>query len=88
MTKVQIVSSKNSAWYLFCSKKCYKNENTIRDVNKMLFENLLFIVFYQKLLAAIIYMNKDIAKAQPMWKEPVEANLPRYYNSDSMNTKA
>ena len=45
MIKVQIISSKNSAPNLFCPKKNYKNENMI--INKMLFENPVFIVFYQ-----------------------------------------
>ena len=42
MIKVQIVSSKNSAPNL---KTNYKNENMI--INKISFENSVFIVFYQ-----------------------------------------
>ena len=45
MIKVQIVSSKNSAPNLFCPNKTYKNENMI--INKISFENPVFIVFYQ-----------------------------------------
>ena len=63
MTKVQIVSSKNSAWYLFRSKKGYKSE-IWSETNKILFENLVFTVFYQKILATIIYVSKNIAKMQ------------------------
>ena len=32
MIKVQIVSSKNSAPYLFCPKKDYKNENLFEKI--------------------------------------------------------
>ena len=63
MIKVQIRSSKNSASNLFCPKKNYKNENMI--INKLLFENLVFILFYQYLLASIIYINKITVKVQP-----------------------
>ena len=45
MIKVQIVSSKNSTPNLFCPKKNYKNENMI--INKISFENPVFIVFSQ-----------------------------------------
>ena len=31
MNKEQIVSSKNSGWYLFYSKKGYKNKNMITN---------------------------------------------------------
>ena len=42
MTKIQIVSSGNSTWYLFCSKKGYKIEN-VKCKNKKSFENLVFL---------------------------------------------
>ena len=31
-------------------------------INKILFENPIFVVFYQYFLAAIIYINKNFAK--------------------------
>ena len=34
-------------------------------MNKILFENPVFTVFYQKLLATRIYINKNIAKVRP-----------------------
>ena len=52
MTKVQIVSSGNSAWYLFCSKKGYEIEN-VKYKNKKPFENLAFTVLYLKLYNSI-----------------------------------
>ena len=61
MIKIQIVSAKNSAWYPFCYKKGYKNENMIQN-NKILFENAVFTLLYQKLLATIIYINKALLK--------------------------
>ena len=75
MTKVQIVSSRNSAPNLFCSKKNYKNK-----------KNPVFIVFYKKLLATIIYVNKNIAKAQSRFRGQGEVNQPCYYTSVSMIT--
>ena len=85
MIKVQIVSSKNVAWYRFCSKKDYKNKNMI--INKISFENSVITVFYQKLLATIIYINKNITKAQARLRGQVEANQPHYYTSISMITR-
>ena len=51
MITLQIVSSKNSARYLFCPKKGYRNENMKR--NKRLFESPAFTVFYQKYIKKI-----------------------------------
>ena len=84
MTKIRIASSKNSAWYLFCSEKCHKNKNMIL---KILFENPVLTAFYQKQLVTITHINKNIAKAQPSLRGPVEANQPRYYTSISMITR-
>ena len=54
----------------------------------MLFENPVFTVFYEKLLATIIiYINKNITIAQPRLQDPVEANQPCYYTSVSMITR-
>ena len=75
MAKVQIVSSKNLAWYLW------------QEINKISFENPVFTVFYQKLLAIIIYINKNITKEQPRLRGQVEANQPRYYTSIPMITR-
>ena len=72
MTKVQFVSSKNSAWDFFCSKKGYKNKNMIW--NKILIKNPVFMMFYQKLLATILYITKKIAKVQPSLRGQVAAN--------------
>ena len=44
-------------------------------------------MFYQKLLAARIYINKNIVKAKQRFRGPVEANPPRSYTSVSMITK-
>ena len=85
MIKVQIVSSKNSAPNLFCPKKNYKNESMI--INKISFQNPVFIVLYQLLLASIIYVNKNIAKAQPGFPAQVKVNQPCYYTSISMITR-
>ena len=52
----------------------------------MSFENLVFRVFYQKLLAIRIYTKKNIAEAQPRLRGQVEANQPRYYTSVAMIT--
>ena len=46
----------------------------------MLFENPVFTVFYQKLLTTIIYINENIAKAEPRLRGQVQANQPNYYN--------
>ena len=51
--------------------------------NKILFENFVFTVFYQKLLSTRIYKNKIIAKAQPRLRGQVEVNQPCYYTSIS-----
>ena len=77
MNTAQIVSSRNLTRYLFCSKKGYKNENMIRN-KKISFENPVFTVFYQNLLATRIYINKNIAKAPPRLRVQVEADQPRY----------
>ena len=61
MITEQIVISKNSVRYLFCSKKDYKNENMIRN-NKISFENLVLTMFYQKLLAIRTYTKKTLLK--------------------------
>ena len=53
--------------------------------NKILLENPAFIVLYQKLLATRIYIDKNIAKAQPRLRDQVERNRPGYYTSVSMN---
>ena len=47
-------------------------------------------MFYQKILATITQINKNIAKAQPKLQRQVAANQPRYYTSISMiaRTKA
>ena len=55
--------------------------------NKILFENHVLTAFCQKQLATITHMNKNIAKAQPSLRGPVEANQPRYYTSISMITR-
>ena len=72
MIKVEIVSSKNST--LFCSMEGYKNENMI--INK---ENIIgkscFTVFYQKLSATIIYINKIIACEVKMKQTNLAATL-------------
>ena len=59
-------------------------------MNKVSFENPIFTVFYQKLLATIMYINKNIAKVQPRFRGQVEVNQPCYYTSISMiiRTKA
>ena len=44
-------------------------------------------MFCQKLLATIIYINKNIPKVQPRLQGPVEANQPRYCTSFSMITR-
>ena len=44
----------------------------------MLFENPVFTVFYQKLVAARICINKNMAKAQPRLRDQVEAKQPLY----------
>ena len=54
----------------------------------MLFENPVFTMFYEKLLATIIiYINKNITIAQPRLQDPVEANQRCYYTSVSMITR-
>ena len=53
----------------------------------MLFENPVFTVFYQKLLATIIYINKNIAKAEPRLRDQVQENQPSYYTSSSIIAK-
>ena len=55
--------------------------------NKILFENPVLTAFYQKQLVTITHINKNIAKAQPSLRGPVEANQPRYYTSISMITR-
>ena len=85
MTKVQIISFENSAWYVFCFRKGYKNKSIIR-ITKM-FENSIFTVFSQKLLATVRYINENIPKAQPgLWGQ-VEANQSHYYTSILMITR-
>ena len=54
----------------------------------MLFENLVFRVFYQKRLAIRIYTKKNIAKAQSRLRGQVEANQPLHYTSVAMITTA
>ena len=44
-------------------------------------------MFYQKLLAAKIYINKNFATAQPRLRGQVEANQPCYYNSVLMTAR-
>ena len=48
-------------------------------------ENPVFIMFYLLMfyvfLATIIYVNKNIAKAQPVFWGQVEVNQPCYYTS-------
>ena len=56
-------------------------------MNKVSFENPIFTVFYQKLLATIMYINKNIAKVQPRFRGHVEENQPSYYISVSMITR-
>ena len=58
-------------------------------MNKISFENCysVFIVFYEQLLASIIYVNKNIAKAQPRFRGQVKVNQPCYYTSISMITR-
>ena len=56
-------------------------------INKISFENPVFIVFYQQLLASIIYVNKNIAKAQPEFRTQVKVNQPYYYTLISMITR-
>ena len=85
MIKVQILSSKNSGPNLFCPKKNYKNENMM--IKKISFENPVFIVFYQWLLASIIYVNKNIANAQPGFRGQVKVKQPCYYTSISIITR-
>ena len=51
MITIQIVKSKNSARYLFCSKKGCKNENMVR--NKSCFYSVL-----SKTITTRIYINK------------------------------
>ena len=85
MITVQIVISKNSVRYFFCSKKDYKNENMIRNkqniVRKSCFDNVLSKTISYKNL-----YKKNIAKAQPRLRGQVEANQPRYYTSVAMIT--
>ena len=52
-----------------------------------MFENHVFTVLYEKLLVTIIYINKNITKAQPRLQGPVEVNQPCYYTSISMITR-
>ena len=47
----------------------------------MPFENRVFTVFYQKLFAITVYINKNIAKAQPRLRGQVKSNQIRYYTS-------
>ena len=49
-----------------------------------MFENPVFTMFYQKLLATRICINKKIGKAQPRLQGQFEENQPRYYISISM----
>ena len=55
-------------------------------VNKIPFENPVFIVFYQQLLVSIIYVNKIIANAQPGFGGQVKVNQNYYYTSIAMIT--
>ena len=44
-------------------------------------------MLYEKLLATIVYINKNIANAQPRLRGQVKVSQPHYYTSISMNTK-
>ena len=80
MIKVKIIISDNSAPNLFCPKRNNKNENMI--INKMSFGNP---AFYSVLsIASIIYVNKNIVKAQPWFRGQVEVTQPSYYTLISM----
>ena len=46
-----------------------------------MFENSIFTVFSQNLLATVRYINENIPKAQPSVRGQVEANQSRYYTS-------
>ena len=50
-------------------------------MNKISFENSVFTIFYQKLLAERIYIIKNIAKTQTRLRGPVEANQLHYFTS-------
>ena len=52
-------------------------------MNKISFENSVFTIFYQKLLAERIYI-KNIAKTQTRLRGPVEANQLHYFTSISV----
>ena len=54
------------------------------NINKLSFENPVFIVLYQYLLASIIYINKITAKVQPGFRGQVKVNQTCYYTSISM----
>ena len=43
-----------------------------------MFENSIFTVFSQKLLATIRYTNENIPKTQPSLRGQAEANQSRY----------
>ena len=45
------------------------------------------IVFYQQLLLSVIYVNENIAKAQPGFRSQVKVNQPCYYTSISIITR-
>ena len=87
MIKAQIASSKNSGPYIFCPKEnYYKNENM--TINK--YNNVWISCFYSVLsetLSYIIYINKNITKAQPRFRGQVEVNQPCYYTSILMITR-
>ena len=59
---------------IFCVLKSTTKSKIWYEINKILFENPVFIVFYQKLLAIKVYINKNIAKTQSRSQGPVEAN--------------
>ena len=53
-------------------------------MNKISFENSVFTIFYQKLLAERIYIIKNITKTQTRLRGPVEANQLHYFTSISV----
>ena len=52
-----------------------------------MFENPDFTVLYQKVSAKVIYINGNIAKAQPRLRGQVEVNQPHYYTTIWMITR-
>ena len=65
----------------------YKNENMMKNKQNIVWKYPVFTVLYQKLLATIIYTNRNIAKAQSRLGGQAEENQPHYYIAISMITK-